>query len=52
MKTLATIAACNGAPLPEAYYRLYCWWFAFGFPASAAVLAIFWLMITWPEISL
>ena len=26
-----------------AYHRLYRWWFAFGFPAFAAVLAIFWL---------
>jgi hypothetical protein len=31
-----------------AYHRLFRWWFAFGFPAFAAVLAIFWLMITRP----
>jgi uncharacterized membrane protein len=52
MKTLSTIAARDGAPLPEAYHRLYRWWFAFGFPAFAAVLAIFWLMIARPEMSL
>ena len=27
-------------------------WFGFGFPAFGAVLAIFWLMITRPTISL
>jgi uncharacterized membrane protein len=52
MKTLAAHAVLTGAPLPEAYHRLYRWWFAFGFPAFAAVLAIFWLMIARPEISL
>jgi uncharacterized membrane protein len=52
MKMLAAEAARTGAPLPEAYHRLYRWWFAFGFPAFAAVLAIFWLMIARPEIAL
>lgn len=52
MKKLATEAAEAGAPLPDAYRRLYRWWFAFGFPAFAAVLAIFWLMIARPEILL
>jgi uncharacterized membrane protein len=28
--------------------RLFRWWFAFGFPAFAAVAAIFWLMTARP----
>ena len=50
MRDLAAAAAQNGAPLPPAYHRLFRWWFAFGFPAFAAVLAIFWLMIARPTI--
>jgi len=52
MRTLAGQAAAAGAPLPAQYHRLFRWWFAFGFPAFAAVLTIFWLMIARPEISL
>jgi uncharacterized membrane protein len=52
MKRLAAAAAVAGEPLPRAYYRLFRLWFAFGFPAFAAVLAIFWLMITRPQITL
>jgi uncharacterized membrane protein len=50
MRTLSREAAASGAPLPAEYHRLFRWWFAFGFPAFAAVLLIFWLMITRPEI--
>ncbi len=52
MRNLAQGAAAAGAPLPERYHRLYRTWFAFGFPAFFAVLAIFWLMIARPEIHL
>ncbi len=48
MRDLARVAATQGAPLPPMYYRLYRWWFAFGFPAFAAVLGIVWLMVTRP----
>jgi uncharacterized membrane protein len=48
LRNLARLAAAQGLPLPQAYYRLYRWWFAFGFPAFAAVLAIVWLMLTKP----
>ena len=51
MRTLARDAAAAGAPLPREYHRLFRLWFAFGFPAFAAVLLIFWLMITRPEIN-
>lgn len=50
MRTLAVSAAESGTPLPPLYYRLFRWWFAFGFPAFAAVLGIFWLMISRPPI--
>ncbi len=52
MRDLARTAATRNAPLPAAYHRLFRWWFAFGFPAFGAVLAIFWLMITRPVITL
>ena len=52
MRDLAIEAAAAGAPLPQRYHRLYRRWFIFGFPAFAAVLAIFWLMIARPELSL
>ena len=48
LRDLAVEAAATGEPLPPAYHRLFWWWFAFGFPAFAAVLAIFWLMIAKP----
>jgi uncharacterized membrane protein len=50
MRNLAEKAAAAGQPPPERYGRLFRLWFAFGFPAFAAVLAIFWLMITRPVI--
>lgn len=50
MRTLAVEAADKAAPLPSEYHRLFRWWFAFGFPAFAAVLGIFWLMIARPAI--
>ena len=52
MRSLAAAAAGAGEPLPPLYHRFYRWWFAFGFPAFLAVLAIFWLMIARPEIRL
>lgn len=49
MRDLAIAARDGGTPLPARYHRLYRWWFAFGFPAFAAVLAIIWLMLTRPS---
>lgn len=48
MRNLARKAAAYGAPLPQRYFRLYRIWFACGFPAFFAVLAILWLMLTRP----
>ena len=50
MRDLARKAAEENAPPPEEYFRLYRRWFAFGFPAFLAVLAIFWLMIARPAL--
>ena len=52
MRDLAAHATAHNIPLPRVYHRFFCWWFAFGFPAFAAVLAIFWLMIAKPAVSL
>jgi uncharacterized membrane protein len=51
MRDLAAAAESAGGKLPEEYHRLFRRWFAFGFPAFTAVLAIFWLMIARSEIS-
>jgi uncharacterized membrane protein len=48
LRDLAEAAASTGTPLPRSYHMLFWWWFAFGFPAFAAVLTIFWLMIARP----
>lgn len=50
MRDLALAAASAHAPLPVAYHRLFWTWFGFGFPAFAAVLAIFWLMVARPDL--
>ena len=48
MRNLAIEAALLGEPLSPAYHRLYRLWFALGWPAFAAVLAIYALMIAMP----
>jgi uncharacterized membrane protein len=52
IRNLARRAALENTPLPTEEKRLFRIWFACGFPAFAAVLAILWLMVTRPEISL
>lgn len=49
MRDLARAASRSGTPLPDEYFRLFHRWFACGFPAFFAVLAIFWLMIARPS---
>lgn len=49
MRDRAAAAVRDDTPLPDDYRRLFGLWFAFGFPAFAAVLAIFWLMIQRPS---
>jgi uncharacterized membrane protein len=48
LRDLAVAAARERRELPRRYHTLFRIWFAFGFPAFAAVLAIFWLMIVRP----
>ena len=52
MRNLAEAAVRSGTVLPPAYHRLFWTWFAFGFPAFAAVLGILWLMTSRPMFSL
>ncbi|WP_025091712.1 DUF2269 family protein [Brucella intermedia] len=52
LRNLARQAAAEMTPLPPIFDRLYRIWFAFGFPAFFAVIAIFWLMLTKPDIRL
>jgi uncharacterized membrane protein len=51
IRGLAEAAVREGRALPAAYHRLFWTWFAFGFPAFAAVLAILWLMTSRPVLS-
>jgi uncharacterized membrane protein len=52
MRDFAAAAARDRTALPRAYHQLFWLWFAFGIPAFTAVLAIFWLMITRPQIAI
>ena len=48
---MALAASAVGRPLPRRYYRLFWLWFTCGFSAFGAVAAIFWLMISRPELA-
>ncbi len=50
MRNLAIAARDAEEALPDAYFALFRIWFACGFPAFGAVLAIVWLMVTKPAI--
>ncbi len=50
IRDIARRASTEHAPLPRLYFRLYRIWFAFGFPAFFAVLAILWLMLAKPAL--
>lgn len=52
MRNLARQAAEIDSALPAQYHKLFRIWFAFGFPAFFAVLAIVWLMLERPDIAL
>ena len=52
LRDLARQAAANGGALPAEFDRLYRIWFACGFPAFTAVVAIVWLMLTKPDLAL
>jgi uncharacterized membrane protein len=50
VRNIATEALRDNTPLPPLYWRYMAWWFALGWPAFAAVIAIFYLMIAKPEL--
>jgi len=50
MKSLAEAARDQGRPLPDAYRQTMCIWFALGWPAFGAVIAIFFLMVFRPAL--
>ncbi len=50
MRDLALAALQSGSPLPADYDRYFRYWFILGWPAFAAMIAIFWLMITRPQL--
>ena len=49
-RNLAATAMQENTPLPPTYYRCMHVWFALGWPAFLAVLAIFWLMVAKPTL--
>lgn len=50
IRDLAITADQTGTPLPDAAKRLYRIWFALGWPAFAALMIIFWLMVSKPDL--
>jgi uncharacterized membrane protein len=52
MRRLAEASVEAGEQLPARYDYLFWRWFAFGFPAFGAVMGIFWLMITRPDLGM
>jgi uncharacterized membrane protein len=50
MRELAADAARDRIALPEKFHRYFRFWFALGWPAFIAVLAIFWLMVMKPAL--
>ncbi|UWQ92288.1 DUF2269 domain-containing protein [Rhodobacteraceae bacterium M382] len=50
LRNLARHALATGTDLTPRYDRLFAIWFACGFPAFAAVMAIVWLMLARPDI--
>lgn len=49
IRDLAHTADADNRPLPKAARRAYGIWFALGWPAFAALLAVFWLMVSRPS---
>ncbi len=48
MRDLAQRCLREGSALPPAYFRLANAWFVLGWPAFAALVAVFWLMVAKP----
>lgn len=52
IRDLAATACRNDTALPQEAKRLYRIWFALGWPAFGALMLVFWLMISRPELTL
>jgi len=50
IRDLAGEALAKGTPLPAKAHHLYRIWFALGWPAFAALVGIFWLMVSKPNL--
>jgi len=50
LRDMARLADVAGQGLPQRYHRLWRIWFACGFPAFVAVMAILWLMLARPDV--
>jgi uncharacterized membrane protein len=49
-RDLAAEAARRGERLPPAYHQIMRWWFALGWPAFLALIAVFVLMVAKPDL--
>lgn len=50
IRDLAAIAVANATPLPPEVHRAFRLWFILGWPAFAALILVFWLMVTKPPL--
>ena len=48
IRDMAQEALAQATPLPHAAKRAFGLWFALGWPAFAALIAVFWLMVSRP----
>jgi len=49
MRDMASAAVASGTDLPPRYHRYFRWWFALGWPAFAAMIAVLALMVLKPD---
>lgn len=49
MARMARQAATTGTPLPPRYKQRQCWWERLGYPAFAAMLVVYYLMVAKPS---
>lgn len=50
IRDMAETAVADGTALPDAAHHAYRIWFALGWPAFAALIVVFWLMVTKPPL--
>ncbi len=50
IRDLAGAALASGQPLPARARQLYRWWLALGWPAFGALVVVFWLMVSKPDL--